>query len=93
MQDYLTKQARGQPCQIRVNGVCNFDPETTVPCHFRIMGVSGMGMKSHSFICAWGCSACHAYVDTHHDDRTQLDFARGVFRTQAILINRGLVKL
>ena len=89
---YLRKAAEGMPCQVRLPG-CNFDPATTVLAHFRLTGISGMAMKPPDFIGAWACSKCHEYCDTHHDDRTQLDFARGVFRTQAILINRGLVKL
>jgi hypothetical protein len=90
---FLRKAAQGQPCQVRLNGVCNFDPATTVLCHFRLTGISGMAMKSPDLIGAWACSECHHAIDTMKDDRTQLDFARGVFRTQAILLNRGLVKV
>lgn len=77
--------ARGKPCQIRLVGICNGDNSTTVLCHFRLMGLSGMGMKSPDWLGAWGCSACHAYVDTHKDAETQIAFAYGVFRTQALV--------
>lgn len=78
----LRQLARGKPCQIRLP-VCNRNPETTVLAHFRQIGLSGMGMKSPDWLGAWACSDCHAYVDSHKDCQTQLDFARGVFRTLA----------
>jgi hypothetical protein len=53
-----------------------------------------MGMKSPDLIGAWACDACHQQVDraARGDPETQLDFARAVFRTQAQLINEGIVK-
>jgi hypothetical protein len=96
-QDKLTKLARGQPCEIRVPGICNHDPETTVACHFRLSGISGIGLKAPSLFIAFGCSACHEAVD----GRRQTDFTRGtlhlmhaegVFRTQARLIDMGVIK-
>lgn len=77
----LRKLARGKPCQIRLIGVCNGDPATTVLAHFRMSGASGMGLKPPDWLGAWSCSACHTFVDTHKDAATQLDFAKGVFRT------------
>ena len=88
----LTSLAKGRPCQIRLSGICNHDSETTVPCHFRLAGISGMGFKSPDLLVAHGCSACHAYVDSHKDSHTQLAFAHGVFRTQAWLVKEGHVK-
>ena len=84
----LRKEARGRACQIRLH-VCNANPETTVGAHFRMPGLSGMGIKPPDLMIAWACSSCHAYVDTHHDDATQLAFAHGVFRTQAQLMKEG----
>ena len=78
----LRQLAKGKVCQIRLPGICNFRPETTVLCHYRVINLSGAGFKTDDFIAAWGCSACHAYVDTHHDSETQHAFALGVFRTQ-----------
>lgn len=87
----LRAQARGRMCLIRLPGICTHNPETTVGCHFRFAGESGMGKKPDDIFIAWGCAACHAYVDTHHDDRVQLAFALGVFRTQAVLRREGLL--
>jgi hypothetical protein len=48
---------------IRLPGICNHDPDTTVLAHVRLIGVSGMGMKSPDLLGAWACSACHDVVD------------------------------
>ena len=76
---------------VRIAGVCNFDPATTVLAHYRLVGISGMGMKSPDQIAAWACSACHAYVDSHRDDATARAFLEGVLRTQARLIKEGVL--
>ena len=83
----LRKYARGKDCTVRLPGICNGDPATTVLAHFRLAGVSGIGMKSPDPIGAWCCSSCHSYADTHKDADTQLAFAHGVLRTQAALIS------
>jgi hypothetical protein len=87
----LRKQARGRDCTVRIPACCNGDPETTVLAHYRLSGISGMGMKPPDAIGAWCCSAYHTYIDTHKDPVVQLAFAHGVFRTQAQLIKEGLL--
>jgi hypothetical protein len=89
----LRNEARDRDCQIRLPGVCNHNPETTVLAHVRKIGISGFGIKSPDFIGSWACSACHAYVDSHHDDATQVAFYEGVFRTQAALLREMDLKL
>ena len=87
----LRREAIDRQCQIRLDG-CQTAP--CCLCHFRIIGISGMGMKSPDLFGAWGCASCHEKVDTsmRHDTETQLDFARAVFRTQAILLKEGKIK-
>ena len=88
----LRAYARNQPCQVRLPGICNHNAETTVLAHFRLIGITGLGFKSKSdLIGSWACSDCHSYVDTHHDDATQLAFAQGVFRTQYFLLEEGVI--
>jgi len=87
----LRALARGRDCTIRLPGVCNFNPETTVLAHYRLIGLSGIGMKSPNQLGAHACSACHAYVDTHKDDATARAFLEGVLRTQARLIKEGVL--
>ena len=87
----LRKLAKGRDCKIRLPGICNFDPETTVLAHYRLIGISGMGMKSPNILAAWACSNCHTYVDTHKDDATARAFLEGVLRTIAQLDKEGHV--
>lgn len=48
----------------RVPGICNYDRETTVLAHVRMIGISAMSMKSPDWFGAWSCSACHDYLDS-----------------------------
>lgn len=92
----LRDAARGEPCMVR-SALCNCDPLTTVLAHYRMIGISGMGMKSPDLIGAWACSACHDLVDgrTHtalSKDDLRLMHLHGVVRTQAELVRREIVK-
>ena len=92
----LRKQARGRECQIRLAGICNFDPETTVLAHYRLIGVSGLAMKSPDLIGSWACHACHSAVDRRTNTDLEFDFVRlahaeGCFRTIAKLIEDGVI--
>lgn len=88
----LRALAQGRDCQVRIVGVCNANPETTVLCHYRLIGVSGLGRKSPDLLAAWACSACHNWIDSHKDCETERAFLRGVIRTQARLIEEQEVK-
>lgn len=56
--------ARGKPCVLRVPGVCNQDPETTVACHSNIsMHGKAAARKSDDQYVVWGCSSCHSWLD------------------------------
>lgn len=57
----LRQFARGQECAIRVPGVCNRDPSTTVLAHGH---GAGMGTKLVDYIGVHACSGCHAWLDT-----------------------------
>lgn len=85
----LRAEAKDRECAIRLVGICNFNPETTVLAHLRLIGISGFGIKAPDELGAFSCSACHTYVDSHHDDATKIAFYEGIFRTQAILIREG----
>lgn len=87
------REARGRDCQIRIPGVCNFNPETTVLAHYRLAGTCGTGIKPPDIQGAWACSACHDEIDrrTRHIDTetARLCHAEGVMRTLNILISEG----
>lgn len=78
---------------VRIYGVCNGNPETTVLAHYRMAGICGTGMKPDDLIGAWACSACHDEIDrrTHNLDNkdARLYHLEGVIRTQAILLKEG----
>ncbi len=57
----LRKAARGRDCQVRIPGVCNFNPETTVLAHIRRGG--GIGMKPSDLCGVLACSSCHDMID------------------------------
>lgn len=96
-QSKLTRAARGRECQIRVPGICNGDPETTVLAHFRMSGTRcGVGLKPNDLQAAWACSACHDAVDArvktdfyHHELRVM--HLEGMVRTIDILVAEGKV--
>ena len=88
----LRNEARGRDCQIRLVNVCNFQPETTVLAHLRMVGISGMGVKSPDIFGAHACSACHLAVDSSKDPEIVIAFLQGVIRTQALLIKEGILK-
>ena len=85
------KEARGRECQIRVDGVCEGNSDTTVLCH---LPGAGIARKQNDIHGAWGDDACHAAVDgrikTGHSRQTlKLWHLEGVIRTQKILISEG----
>ncbi|WP_260523966.1 DUF1364 domain-containing protein [Serratia sp. PL7] len=94
----LKEEAKGRDCQIRIPGVCNFNPYTTVLAHYRMAGTCGTGIKPDDAQGAWSCSSCHDLIDgrkkttdyTH--DELRLMHAEGVLRTLAIWKKEGLVK-
>ena len=93
----LRKLAEGERCLVR-SPLCNNDPATTVLAHYRLVGISGIGMKSPDLLGAWACSACHDLVDGRlrfpplTREQCHLLHLEGVVRTQAELIHRGIVR-
>ena len=97
----ITESARMEQCQIRIPGVCSHDPETVVFCHANGSAAGkGMWQKSPDYLGAYGCSSCHDVVDYRVKapahltrDDIRLMFAEGIFRTQRILEEKGLLKV
>lgn len=90
--------ARGEECQVRLPGICTFNREQTVLAHFRLVGMSGMGVKNHDLFGAYACAACHAVCDGQVDsdltrEERMLALAEGTFRTQALLLRRGIIQI
>lgn len=91
----LRKYAMGKPCLIRVPGVCNHNPETTVLCH---LNGAGLAVKHHDLFGAWGCSNCHDAVDGRMKlplKRSYLELLHyeGMKRTQQQLLIDGVIHI
>lgn len=93
----LRKLAKGRECQVRLDGICNHNPETTVLAHYRMAGTCGTGIKPNDLQGAWACSDCHDEIDRRtrilESEFVRLCHAEGVMRTQAILIKEGVIKV
>jgi len=81
---------------VRIPEVCNHNSETVVLAHYRLAGVSGIGMKSPDVLGAWACSACHDAIDRRAHTDLDRDYVRllhleGMARTLAQLNREGLL--
>lgn len=79
---------------MRVPGHCNWRPETVVLAH---LSGGGMGRKAPDLHGAFCCSACHDVLDGRSSSgfsrrELQLFHHEGVFRTQAIWLEEGLIE-
>ena len=90
----IRESARGEQCMVRVPGVCNGDPDTTVLAH---LNGAGIGRKQENHKGAYACSSCHSFLD---GDYAQQGYSRGyrdllhlegVIRTQDRLVAKGLM--
>ena len=88
------QSAQGKRCLVRIPGVCNFNPETTVLAH---IGGAGMGIKNHDIHGAFCCSSCHDVLDgrvkanfTPND--LKLMHFEGIKRTQEYWLAVELIK-
>jgi len=92
----ITKFARGQDCQVRIDGVCNFNHETVVFAH---INGGGLGIKRPDTEGAFCCSDCHDVLDLRRRiegltyDKIKLYHHEGAMRTREILIDKGLIKV
>ena len=92
----LRKEAKGRGCMVRIPEVCNHNSETVVLAHYRLAGVSGIGIKSPDVLGAWACSSCHDAIDRRAHTDLDRDYVRllhleGMARTIAQLNREGLI--
>lgn len=92
----LRDQARGRECTVRIPGVCNFNPETSVLAHYRLAGTCGTGCKPDDMQAAISCNDCHDAIDgrtktEYTRDELKLMHAEGMMRTQAIWREEGFI--
>ena len=91
----ILNAARGEACTMHTP-VCNYDAETTVACHSNLhLHGKGMGGKADDLFVAFGCSACHHWLDTSgasKEDRLYY-WSRGHAKTLERLVDRGIIKI
>lgn len=93
----VTGHAKGQPCTLRLPGVCAFDSETTVFAHIRDRH-KGMGQKASDHSGVFACWKCHLYIDEWHGTQPQFSDAflaeciiSALQETWSILIRDGVI--
>ncbi len=92
----ITKEAKGRECQVRLVGICNYNPETVVLAHYRSAELCGMGIKPKDIIGAWACSDCHDAIDgrvqtEYSKDELELAHLKGMVRTLNTLCREGKI--
>ena len=92
----LRDSARGKECQVRIPGMCNRNPETTILAH---INGGGTGTKTSDLFGAFCCSSCHDIVDgkvrqdAFSRDEIDLMHRQGVQRTQQYWLDNLMVLL
>lgn len=57
----IRDSAKGEPCTLRIPGICNGNKETTVFAH--VAGNKGTATKNHDLFGVYACSDCHDWLD------------------------------
>ena len=93
----IRKAAKGEECTLNIAGVCNYNAETVVLCHFP-SDSHGMGLKSPDVSAGFGCSSCHDALDGRSrawlsSEDKEFYMRRSQTRTLLRLIERGIVRI
>lgn len=96
---WIMDAAAGQPCSLRLPGICNHNSATTVTAHLPGIGKS-IGSKVSDLHTAFACSACHTAIDTFGWEKRGLTAAmvldamlRGHAETQARMVGAGIIEV
>lgn len=94
----ITASANGEDCQVRIPGICTFDPAKTIWSHCRHGAAGkGRGIKALDIAGAYACTACDAAYDqmigVKHMTRAEvdLDWFHGHMRSLVKLNEKGLI--
>lgn len=85
----IMKSAKGEDCTLRLVGICNFNPETTVAAHVGVR--RGMAIKCGDNMVVYACSSCHTAIDSAGREEYAADKIRALEETQEKLIEKGLL--
>lgn len=75
---------------MRIPGICNADPETTVLAHAPSLA-RGMGLKTNDTWAAFACSSCHDHADNHRSQHLAGIWLSAIDETQRIWMELGLL--
>ena len=79
----ITESARNQKCTVRLPGICNYNPDTTIFAH--ISGLRhGHGVGQKTIFGAYCCSSCHDCVDFRARSALTKDYLRAAHLDGAI---------
>lgn len=93
----ITYFAQGRPCTMRLTGICNGDPSTSVWAHINsIRWGAGRGHKAPNICGLICCSACHDILDGRVKTTLERDFIKmcaleGHMESLALLVEAGII--
>lgn len=88
----LRKAAMGQPCTLRLPGVCVGGTETTVLAHLYV-GPKAMGGKGPDYFGFFACHACHAAWDGYKAENRHCIALQALQETWENLFDRGILSV
>lgn len=93
----IRQSAKGEQCTLNIAGVCNYNPETVVLCHFP-SEEHGIAKKSDDMCAGYGCSDCHDAIDNRTnggltDGEREFYMRRSMVRTHKRLIEKGIISI
>lgn len=96
----IKQSAKGEQCTLRIPGICNGNPETTVFAH--LPGNKGTGTKNHDLFGVFACSDCHDWMDGRKEPHeamgcrsygAYMEILRALQETQLKLYRKGLIQV
>lgn len=93
----ITDSAKGEDCTVRIPGICNYQPETTVYAHINSVRLGhGVGKKNQDIHGCYACSSCHDVIDGRRKSAFGKEAIKNmqyeaVMETQLKLIEKGLL--
>jgi len=87
--------ARMEECTLRIPGICNYDPATTILAHLPSEW-KGLAIKSPDICGVYACSSCHDYIDGRgNKDMQGLEkyMLQALQRTLVRAYEKGILKI
>jgi hypothetical protein len=91
----IRDSAKGEDCTLNIATACNYNPETTVFCHFTVHG-GGSAKLAGDLSGGYGCSDCHDVIDQRRQmylEPGDFDYymRRSMVRTLDRLVDKGII--